>query len=156
MEGNFSFLEAKAKIEAYCAYQERCHSEITTKLTSWGMSPEQRNQLVAHLISYRFLDEGRFAEAYTSGKLRIKHWGRLKIKQSLRLKFISETIIQLAFKTIDETEYNSILLHEAEKKAKDLANEKDVWQKRAKLQRYLMSKGFETELVIEVSQKVLG
>lgn len=152
--GKFSFLEAKAKIEAYCAYQDRSHFEVKNKLFSWGLSTEQTDQLLAYLIENKFLDEGRFAESYVSGKLRIKHWGRIKIRQGLKLKHIPEKIIQLAFETIDPDEYDNILKHEIAKKQKDLSAEKDPWKKKAKILRYVQSKGFETDLIYEVLNSI--
>lgn len=145
-ESNFSFLTAKTKIEAYCAYQERCHAEVAEKLRNWGLTYEQNNQLLAHLITENYLNESRFAEAFVSGKLRIKHWGRIKIKQALKAKFVPAPIIASALKSIDLDEYEAIILRETEKKLKDLISEKDYWKKRAKLQRYLQSKGYEFDL----------
>jgi regulatory protein len=153
-EGNFSFLKTKAKLEAWCAYQERCHSEVEKKLYALGASPEQKDQLMAHLITERFLDEERFAEAYCSGKLRIKHWGRNKIRQGLKRKLVSKISIERGMKTIDGEEYCAILRKEAEKKLRDLEKVADPWEKKAKLHRYLAGKGFEFDLVSDVISEI--
>jgi len=145
--GNFSFLEAKAKIEAYCAYQERCHHEVSTKLKAWGMDQEQADRLIAHLIENRYLNEERFAIAYASGKLRIKYWGRQKIKQGLLAKFIPKNIIQTALYSFEEEEYERIFHELKERKLRDLEKEKDPWQRKAKLVRFLQSRGFENDLI---------
>ena len=149
MEGNFSFLEAKAKVEAYCAYQERCHSEVTKKLRSFGLDEEQSGRIIAYLIENNYLNEERFAISYASGKLRIKHWGRMKIKQGLMAKFIPKKIIQTALYSFDDEEYEKIFNNLAERKWKDLEREKDPWQKKAKLMRFLQSRGFEQEMIYE-------
>ena len=50
-ECKYSFLEAKTKIEAYCAYQERCSSELEKKLYDWGIDREDQGRLLSDLIS---------------------------------------------------------------------------------------------------------
>jgi len=104
-ECKYSFLEAKAKIEALCAYQERCQFEIDQKLISWGFNEEDSSALIVDLIKNRFLDEERFASAFVSGKFRIKRWGRIKIKAHLKQKRISVYSNDKALKEIDPDEY---------------------------------------------------
>jgi regulatory protein len=149
-ECNFSFLEAKQKIESYCAYQDRCHYEVSTKLSQWGISVEQKEQLIADLITNRFLDEERFADSYVSGKFRIKHWGKIKIKQHLKSKFIPEYCIKKALNQIDGEEYYSTLKSLAARKSNELQSERDSWKKKVKIMRYLASKGYEQDLIYGV------
>ena len=146
-ECKYSFLEAKAKLEALCAYQERCQFEIDQKLILWGFFFEERQQLIADLISNRFLDEERFASAYVSGKFRIKKWGRIKIKSYLAQKHISNYSIQKALKEIDGDEYWQTLVQLANKKAQELVLVKNSWDKQSKIMRYLQSKGYESDLI---------
>lgn len=153
-ERKISFLEAKAKLEAYCAYQERCQLEVSQKLISWGFYGEQHDQLIADLISNRFVDEQRFAEAFVSGKFRIKKWGRIKIRQHLKQKHISEYSIKKGFAEIDLEDYYTTLKYLAERKLAELNKEKDPWQKKAKVVRFLASRGFEQELIYDVLGEV--
>lgn len=146
-ECKYSFLEAKAKLEALCAYQERCSFELNQKMISWGIEWEQRDQLLAELISTNFLNEERFASAYVSGKFRIKRWGRIKIKNHLTQKFISKYSIDKAIKEIDLDEYWSSLTYLAEKKIRELASEKNEWNQKIKVTKFLQSKGYESDLI---------
>lgn len=148
-EHKYSFLEAKAKIEAYCAYQERCQYEVGLKLFAWGITGEQQDQLISDLISNRFLDEERFAEAFVSGKFRIKRWGRIKIRQHLKQKHISEYSIKKGMASIDLDDYYASILYLAERKSADLQSENDLWQKKAKIIRFLASKGYEQDLIYD-------
>ena len=71
-EHTYSFLEAKQKIEAWCAYQERAQSEVVKKLREYGLDTQDTYALISDLITNNFLNEQRFASAFTSGKVRIK------------------------------------------------------------------------------------
>ncbi len=152
---NFSFLEAKLKIEAYCAYQDRCHFEVSNKLSQWGITGEQQDQLISDLIVNRFLDEERFALSYASGKFRIKRWGKIKIRQQLKSKFVPEYCIKKALNSIDSEEYISTLQHLAQKKSTELKSERDSWKKKAKILRFLASKGYEQDLIYDVVDEAM-
>lgn len=145
----YSFLEAKQKIEAFCAYQERCDFEVRQKLFSWNLNLEDADALISDLITHNFLNEERFAEAYVSGKFRIKKWGRVKIRQQLKLKKISTYSINKGMSVIDDDEYLKTAKELIESKSR-LIKAKNHWDKINKLKRYLSSKGYETELVHEL------
>ena len=154
-ESTLTFLEAKAKLESLCAYQERCQFEIDQKLITWKFPEDQRNQLIAHLISNKFIDEQRFAEAFVSGKFRIKKWGRIKITSHLKQKHISNYSIQKGLKEIDLDQYWETLLYLANKKKNELELKKgDFWDKKAKTFRFLQSKGYESDLTSDAVNKV--
>jgi regulatory protein len=142
----YSLLEAKQKIEAFCAYQERCDQEVRLKLRSWNMDAEHVNILISDLIATNFLNEERFAEAYVSGKFHIKKWGRVKIRQHLKQKNISAYSINKAIATIDQEEYLKTMKDLLEAKSR-LVKSKDKWDRINKLKRYLASKGYETEMI---------
>lgn len=155
-ERTYSFLEAKQKIEAYCAYQERCSFEIENKLKLWGVDHEDRGRLLAFLIEHNFLNEERFAESFVSGKVNIKRWGRIKIKQQLKAKFISEYSTRKALESIDPELYYNNLVHLAEFKSNQLKGEKNSFKKRVKLLMFLAGKGYEMDLINDVVNELLN
>jgi len=149
-ECKYSFLEAKAKLEALCAYQERCSFELNSKMYDWGLDAEDRDRLLAHLISFNFLNEERFAEAFCSGKVNIKRWGKVKIRQHLKQKRISEYSINKGLSSINEETYIKNIEYLSTQKINQLSKEKNSYAKKTKVYRFLSSKGYETELIREV------
>lgn len=158
MEGGrkYSLLEAKSRLEALCAYQERCSWELEQKMLKWEVDYEDRNRLLAHLIEHNFLNEERFAEAFTSGKVNIKRWGRIKIRIELKRKFISNYSIKKAIEGIDLNVYITNLEKLALQKFESLRNEKDSFKKRIKLLRFLSSKGYENDLINDRVNQLFG
>jgi regulatory protein len=156
-EPKYSLQEAKVKLEALCAYQERCQFEIDQKLYEWNFQPEQRNQLIADLISNNFINEQRFAEAYVSGKFNIKKWGRNKIKNQLKLKQISAYSIKMGMKEIDPEKYWSTIISLTKKKKTEVEQKKgDQWERKAKIFRFLLSKGYESDLISDAVKEVFN
>jgi regulatory protein len=146
MAPKHSLLEAKAKLESFCAYQERCDYEVRKKLHEWELYQEDIEALIADLISNNFLNEERFARAYCSGKFRMKRWGRIKIKQGLKQKRISDYSIAQGLSEIDPEEYEESLLKLASKK-KFPGLPLDSWEYKAKMSKYLHNKGYEPSLI---------
>ena len=56
------FDQALKKLEAYCAYQERCPLEVGKKIQLWNFSAKESAALIASLTENGFLNEERFNE----------------------------------------------------------------------------------------------
>jgi len=88
------------------------------------LHPTDVDQIIADLIAENYLNEERFAITYAGGKFRIKHWGKNKIKQSLKQKQVSDYFIKKALKEIDEAAYVKTFKMLSEQKMKMLKSEK--------------------------------
>jgi len=140
---------ALMKAEHYCAYQERAQQEIRNKLYEWGLHAADVEELISELITTNFLNEERFAMAYVSGKFNIKKWGKIKIKQGLKLRKVPDRMIAKALNSIDYDDYLKVVLEAAEKKLRTIT-EKDAYKRKNKLMSYLMGKGFESDVILSV------
>ena len=145
----FSQQQAKVKAESYCAYQERSQFEIRNKLYEWGLHQKDVEEIISELIELNFLNEERFALAYSLGKFRIKGWGKNKIKQGLKLKRIPDKLIIKSLKSIDDNDY-LIMLRKILQKKSNTIFEKDPFKKRYLLSRFATSKGYESDLIADL------
>lgn len=139
--------QALQKIKHYCAYQERCHSEVKEKLYALGVWKKDQDEIMASLIEENYLNEERFAIAFAGGKWRVKQWGRVKIKYELKQKQVSEYCIKKAMKEIPDEEYLAVLNKLAKEKYAALKDEQYLIRKKKVLD-YLIGKGFEPALIM--------
>ena len=147
----FTFDEILRKAESYCAYQERCHTEVIQKLKTFSSSETVIDNAVVHLIEHNFLNEERFACSYARGKHRIKHWGRIRIVRELKARSISKYNIDKALKEIDPEEYTTNFNNLSERIWESIT-EPNRQKKKKKFCDYLLRKGFETSLIYEKLQ----
>lgn len=141
------------KIKNYCAYQERSHSQVRTKLIALKVYGLELENMMTTLIEENFLNEERFACSIARGKFYYKKWGKNKIIQTLKLHKVSAYLIKKALKEIDADDYDKMLETLAEKKLETLKSEKNKFKKMNKLKNYLLQKGYESDLIMDVIKK---
>lgn len=144
----YSVDEAMKTLTNYCAYQERCHKEVTEKLQKMNMIPEAILQIINTLIQENYLNEERYAKAFARGKFRIKKWGKNRIIRELKMREISKYNIDSALKEISETDYYNTLNELALKRMAQI-KETNLFKKKKKLADYLLYRGWESHLVYE-------
>lgn len=151
---SYTLSEATKKLERYCAYQERCHRDVTTKLKEMRMIPEAIDQIVTHLIQENYLNEERFAQSFARGKFNIKKWGRNRIVNELKQRHITSYNIKSALKEIDDNRYLETLDALAQKRL-DSLKDTDIQKRRRKLADYLLYRGWESHLVYAKIQELI-
>lgn len=145
---SYTVAEATKKMEHFCAYQERCHGEVSTKLKTMGMIPMVVDQIMGHLIQENYLNEERFARSYARGKFNIKKWGRKRIVQELKQREISVYNIKAALSEIPDGTYRETFEALAQKRWEQLAHG-SLDAKKRKLSQYLLYRGWESHLVYD-------
>lgn len=146
--------QATAKLEYYCAYQERCHKEVTQKLKTLGMVPPAIDHIIGHLLQENYLNETRFAQTFARSKFNQKQWGKNRITQELKARDISTYNIKIALKEINPQAYLQTLENLAEKKAASF-QEGSPQKNRKKLTNYLLYRGWESHLVYEQVKRLI-
>jgi regulatory protein len=142
--------QAIQKLKYYCSYQERCHSEVQSKLYDLGVYKNEHDEIISTLIQENYLNEERFAIQFAGGRFRMKQWGKTKIKYELKGKQISEYCIKKALATIPTADYLQTAQKLFDLKNSTLKSEKNFFTKKRKLQDYLMQKGYEINIIREL------
>lgn len=139
--------EALQRIKHFCAYQERSHQEVRSKLLELKIYGLELENIMTILIDENYLNEERFACSIARGRFYLKNWGRIKIRQLLKQHDVSEYCIRKAMQEIDGSDYEKTIQRLIEKKYALLQSEKNQFVLFKKLNQYLLQKGFESDVI---------
>ena len=141
--------EALIKAANFCAYQERTQKEVRSKLAELEVVGDESEEIIAWLIENNYLNEERFARIFAGSKFRQKQWGRLKIRQELKMRGVSDYCLRAGMSEIEDDDYMETLRTIIEKKSKEV-KETNPLIKKQKIVKYALSKGFEQDLVFDM------
>lgn len=140
--------EALNKAAAYCTLCERCISEVSAKLTAWGVPYDEQEKIIARLTNEKFIDEARYCRAFVNDKVKFNRWGRIKITAAMREKHLPQEQIKEALECIDEETYLQALQETIDIKRRELKG-KDDFATQQKIIRHAASRGYEPALIIK-------
>jgi regulatory protein len=137
------------KVRGFCAYQERCISEVAGKMREWKVGQKRAEMIIEQLIREDYLNEERFARSFAGGKFRINHWGKTRIIHELEKRQVPDLIIQIGLEEIEEEEYAETLRELLQRKNREL-RETDPFKRKQKLIAYGIQKGYHYGLIKQV------
>lgn len=138
--------QAYSRLTALCARSEHCQQEMLEKMRQWGISEEEQAEVMARLISERYIDDERFTRAFVNDKIRYNKWGRRKVEQALWQKHIDKDIANRVLNEIDDEEYLSILKPLLKQKRRSIKAD-DNRQEKIKLVKFALSRGFTMDII---------
>lgn len=145
---------AYLKATTICSRGEICSFDMFEKLKKWGLEQEDAQEVIQLLQSEKYIDDERFARAYVKDKFRFNHWGRQKIAFMLHSKRINREVQEAAFEEIEEDNYAEQLINLIQLKEKTIKST-DQYDRRNKLMRFAMARGFESDKIF-AAFKALG
>lgn len=141
------------RAQALCSRQEKCLSDIKTKLKQWGATPEMSDEIIPLLLADKFIDEERYARMYTNEKARINKWGKIRITQSLRAKGVSQENIETAIEGVEELASSENLMGLLKRKIAT-TKAKSAQDLKVKLLRFATYRGFSYSEIQKALEKL--
>jgi regulatory protein len=141
-----NFSEALVFAASYCSISEHCESEVLSKISRFGLAPEDQKNLIQRLKKENFINEKRFVKAFVNDKFRINKWGRIKIRFLLKQKGIQTEIIDEGLAQIPEPEYHDMIFKLLKEKRPAIKS-KNAYELRSKMIRFASGKGFELSAI---------
>lgn len=137
--------QAMNRAAALCSRSEQATGDIREKLLKWGLDAQAAHAVLAELINQGFIDDRRFARAFTRDRFMFNGWGRIKIAHQLRQKGVAGELIDEAMGAIEDEQYRDKLMDILRSKWRTVKGREPraAW---AAMMRFAASRGFEADI----------
>ena len=148
--------QALQSLMRMCARQERSSGDALRLMKRWGVADEEAKRVLARLQADRFIDDGRYAEAFVRDKLNLSGWGGYKIKMALRAKGVAKDIIEEVMAPMIEATNMKERLEEILQRKMRTLKYSSPYDAKTKLIRFAASRGYDIEEAIECASKIVN
>ncbi|WP_298650433.1 regulatory protein RecX [uncultured Proteiniphilum sp.] len=145
--------KAYAKMARICSQKECAPCDIARKLGRMELPRPVIDKIIDRLKKEKYMDEKRFIRSYIHDKLHFNKWGRRKIILSLKQKQLPQDLIEEVLSEFSGASFGESLQPILEKKWKTVKGKSD-YEKRGKLIRYVLSRGFSMDEVMACMKKM--
>lgn len=140
--------DAKQTALSLLARRAFSEAEMRGRLISRGHPESVADRVVDRLRELGYLDDARFAAAYTSGRFQARGYGPRRILQDLRRRGVSDAVARQAVSTLqEEVDPVQAALASARKVWPRLSREPDRRKREARLHGYLARRGFDSDTI---------
>ena len=146
--------QALNAIMRLCSKAEKSSGDALRLMYRWGVPIAERQGVLDKLVEMRFIDDARYAEAYTREKSQLAGWGARKIAQNLYQKGVSKDIVAKTLAMLESDDQRAMLEKRLQRKLPTIKATTD-YERRGKLLRYALSLGYDYDMVISVIDTLL-
>ncbi|MBO5830770.1 MAG: RecX family transcriptional regulator [Alistipes sp.] len=147
--------QALRSLMRLCARSEKSSGDALRLMHTWQVPQAERQGVLDRLISDRFIDDSRYAEAYVREKSRMSGWGARKIAMQLRQKGVGREVISEALRQLDGDDELPRLVEKLRRKMRTTKYSSE-YELRGKLLRYALSLGFDYDMAMRAVEESLA
>ena len=147
--------QALQSLMRLCSRSEKSTGDALRLMRTWGVPEAEQRGVLDKLIADRYIDNRRYAEAYTREKSQLAGWGERKIAMQLRLKGVERETISAVLAELMEDDSMAERLHDKLTKKLRTVKAANDYELRGKLLRYALGLGYDYDIASEVVDEVV-
>lgn len=144
------YLKAQRVAYKYLSYKNRTSKELIHRLKKSQISPSIIDKVLVSLTKQGLIDDKNYTKIFIENKKSVKPIGTKLIKRKLKEKGIDDKIINEHLSKIYPETEEAIAAKQVLLKYLKTLKEVNTHKKKQKCFRYLSSKGFDTEIIMDL------